>query len=344
MSRSWSVSFTSSSHPIICALDFPWGSAGKESACNAGDLGSIPGMERSPGGGKGYQLQFSGLENSMGYSAWGCKESDTTEQLSRHFTSSVHIFMFLSQVTVIPGVLRQSLTTLNPLLLESSCCSVTKSCLTLCNPMDCSSTGSSVQGISQVRTWNGLPFPSPGNLPEPGMEPMSSALVGGFFTAELPGKPLEPSTNLCDATWRGQVWCFCQEEASSSAHLGELLKQGDLSPIFSQLRFPLHNGDPGKGGVKHLVQWQKWWQISHWGANQMELRTWRTNSVKERKQKIKGGGRNGGRGRQGGREEWGREEKEESKMLLLLPLHPVKGKGEKIYPSECRVPKTSKER
>ena len=44
------------------------------------------------------------------------------------------------------------------------------------------------------------------------------------------------------------------------------------------------------------------------------------------------------------REAKGREEKEESKMLLLLPLHPVKGKGEKIYPSECRVPKTSKER
>ena len=158
---------------------------------------------------------------------------------------------------------------------------------------------------------------------------MSPALAGGFFTTELPGKPLEPSTNLCDATWRGQVWCFCQEGASSSAHLGELLKQGDLSRIFSQLRFPLHKRDPGKGGVKHLVQRQKWWQISHLGANQVELETWRTNGVKERKQKIKGGGRNGGRGRQEGREEWGREEKEESKMLLLLPLHPVKGKGGK---------------
>ena len=41
------------------------GSAGKESACNAGDLGSIPGLGRSPGEGKGYSLQYSGLENSM---------------------------------------------------------------------------------------------------------------------------------------------------------------------------------------------------------------------------------------------------------------------------------------
>ena len=65
-------------------LDFPCGSAGKESTCNAGDLGSIPGLGRSPGEGKGYPLQYSGLENSMD-SPWGCKESDMTERLSLHF-------------------------------------------------------------------------------------------------------------------------------------------------------------------------------------------------------------------------------------------------------------------
>ena len=42
-----------------------WCSAGKQSACNAGDLGSIPGLGRSPGEGKGYPIQYSGLENSM---------------------------------------------------------------------------------------------------------------------------------------------------------------------------------------------------------------------------------------------------------------------------------------
>ena len=45
-------------------LEYPCGSAGKESACNAGDLGSIPGLGRSPGEGKDYPLQYSGLENS----------------------------------------------------------------------------------------------------------------------------------------------------------------------------------------------------------------------------------------------------------------------------------------
>ena len=49
----------------IDSMGFPCGSAGKEPACNTGDLGSIPGLERSPGEGKGYPLQYSGLENSI---------------------------------------------------------------------------------------------------------------------------------------------------------------------------------------------------------------------------------------------------------------------------------------
>ena len=56
---------------------FPDSSVGKESACNARDQGSIPGLGRSPGEGKGYPLQYSGLQNSM--DCIGCKDSDTTE-------------------------------------------------------------------------------------------------------------------------------------------------------------------------------------------------------------------------------------------------------------------------
>ena len=50
---------------IYAMMGIPCGSGGKESACNAGDLGSIPGLGRSPGEGKGYPLQYFGLENSM---------------------------------------------------------------------------------------------------------------------------------------------------------------------------------------------------------------------------------------------------------------------------------------
>ena len=63
---------------------FPGGSDSKESACNAGDPGLIPGSERTPIEGNGNPFQYSYLENPMdrrlmGYSPWGRKESDTTE-------------------------------------------------------------------------------------------------------------------------------------------------------------------------------------------------------------------------------------------------------------------------
>ena len=52
-------------------LGFPCGSAGKESTCNAGDLGSIPGLGRPPGERKDYTLQCSGLENCMEFQRVG---------------------------------------------------------------------------------------------------------------------------------------------------------------------------------------------------------------------------------------------------------------------------------
>ena len=71
-------------------MGFPDGSLGKESACNAGDLGLIPGLGRSPGEGYGNPLQYSCLENPCGqrslagYCPWGHKESDVTERLSTY--------------------------------------------------------------------------------------------------------------------------------------------------------------------------------------------------------------------------------------------------------------------
>ena len=66
-------------------MGFPCGSAGKESACNAGDLDLIPGLGRFPG--EGYPLQYSGLENSMDYRVHGVAKSQT--QLS-DFHSLTH--------------------------------------------------------------------------------------------------------------------------------------------------------------------------------------------------------------------------------------------------------------
>ena len=63
------------------------------------------------------------------------------------------------------------------------------SCPTLCDPVDCSPPGSSVHGIFQARTLDGLPFPPPGALPDPPIELVSlapPALAGGFFITGPP--------------------------------------------------------------------------------------------------------------------------------------------------------------
>ena len=88
---------------------FPGGLDDKESACNAEDLGFIPGFKRYPGEGSGYPLQYSCLENSTERGAWwatvrGITESDTTEQLTlslfTHKTSSVNRDNFTSHFSI----------------------------------------------------------------------------------------------------------------------------------------------------------------------------------------------------------------------------------------------------
>ena len=64
-------------------MGFPGGSDSKESACNARDLDSIPGLGRSPGDGSGYPLQYSGLENSKDRGAWWAIQSMVLQRV-RH--------------------------------------------------------------------------------------------------------------------------------------------------------------------------------------------------------------------------------------------------------------------
>ena len=74
---------------LMC-VGFPCSLAGKESACNAGDLGLIPGLGRSPGEGKGYPLQYSGLEDSMDCIVHGVAKSRTGLS-DFHFHSLYHL-------------------------------------------------------------------------------------------------------------------------------------------------------------------------------------------------------------------------------------------------------------
>ena len=67
---------------------------------------------------------------------------------------------------------------------------VAQSCPTLCDPVDCSPPGSSVHGILQQEFWSRLPFPSPRDLPDPGIEPRSHALQADALTSEPSGEAL----------------------------------------------------------------------------------------------------------------------------------------------------------
>ena len=108
---------------------FPCGSAGKESFCNVGDLGSIPGLGRFPGEGKGYPLQYSGLENPMDIGAWQATVLGVTKswtQLSDfHFhTASQHWISWVAQLGLIFCTQLQALSAMGVGLAGDSICEI----------------------------------------------------------------------------------------------------------------------------------------------------------------------------------------------------------------------------
>ena len=142
-------------------MGLPWWLSGKEHACQCRRhkrWGFNPGLGRPPGGGHGNPLQYSylknphGQRNLVGYSPKGQKELDTT---GSNWASKPNL---------------------------GRCCLLTKLCLTLCDPMDCSSPDSSVRGISQVRILEWVAIFLSNGTSDPGIELLSLALAGRFFT------------------------------------------------------------------------------------------------------------------------------------------------------------------
>ena len=82
---------------VVTFLGFPGGSEVKDSACNAGDLGSIPGLGRSPGEGNGNPLQYSCLENPMDRGAWWATVHGVAKSQTRlsNFTHSLTLVLIL---------------------------------------------------------------------------------------------------------------------------------------------------------------------------------------------------------------------------------------------------------
>ena len=83
----------------------------------------------------------------------------------------------------------------------SCVCLVAKSCKTPCNSMDCTPQALLSLGFPRQEYWRRLLFPSPGDLPNPGIKPTSPALAGRFFTTEPPGKPIHFSKCCLNALY-----------------------------------------------------------------------------------------------------------------------------------------------
>ena len=143
---------------ITSSSSFPGGSEDKASACNAGDLGSIPGLERSPGEGNGNRFQYSYLENPMdrgAYRATVHRVAKSQTQLSdfTSLTSSRTIHVIASDRITFFWRLNNI-----PLCIYTTCmyaCSVTSVVSASCDLMDCNSPGPSVHGILQawIQEW-----------------------------------------------------------------------------------------------------------------------------------------------------------------------------------------------
>ena len=90
-------------------------------------------------------------------------------------------------------------------------------------------------GFPRQEYWSGLPFPSPGDLPEPGIEPVSPVLAGGFFTTELPGKPFLVLWSRLKLSW-----VFCKIDISFSVLCFlKCIFSVPLHHLYLNLLFPL---------------------------------------------------------------------------------------------------------
>ena len=126
---------------------------------------------------------------------------------------------------------------------------VTQLCLTLCDPVDCSLPGSSVHEISGQEYWSGQPFPFPGDLPNPQIEPRSPTLQVDSLPSEPPGKPkntgmgslslLQGNFLTQESNW-GLLHCrkiLCQLSYQGSPIIGRYVSIAILNLVFQLILY-----------------------------------------------------------------------------------------------------------
>ena len=165
-------------------LGFPGGSDSKKSACNAGDLGLIPGVFPWRRAWQPTPVFLSGESHGqrslVGYGPWGRKESDTAGRL----TISLSVTAFTLQ-----GQNWEATTeTIEPWV--SEWVKPLSRVRLFATPWTVAYQAPPSMGFSRQEYWSGLPFPSPGDLPDPGIEPGSLAFQADALTSEPLGKPI----------------------------------------------------------------------------------------------------------------------------------------------------------
>ena len=112
----------------------------------------------------------------------------------------------------------------------------------LFQPMDCSPPGFSVLEILQKEYWIGFPFPSPGNLLDPGIKPESPGLTGGFFTTEIPGNVAESVSEVAEL-----CLALCDPMDCSVAYQAPMSMELSRQEYWSGLPFPSLGDLPDPG-------------------------------------------------------------------------------------------------
>ena len=102
-------------------------------------------------------------------------------------------------------------------------------------------------GFPRQEYWSGLPFASPGNLPNAGIKPLSPALAGRFFTAEPPGKPTEFCRRKQHLSLCSQIWTMVTETYNKKIYVS---KYSELSSLFHNKSSIHRNGYPLKRKLK----------------------------------------------------------------------------------------------
>ena len=118
---------------------------------------------------------------------------------------------------------------------------VTQSCLTLCDPWTVAHQAPSSMGFSRQEYWSGLPFPSPGDLPDPGIEPRSPTLQADALTSAPPGKPLNIRIQSLELQiqvrdFKGGKEARLKEEGGGGGRRGG--ERGGLTDVSCHLQIP----------------------------------------------------------------------------------------------------------